>query len=101
MLITFVSMQLAALRYNRVIEVLFNFNDGLTTEQALQSFTNMKYDGSGTFTGNALEYAARFIFGDQQQNRKDIADLAIVLTDGKAQDKPEISVKVRAFRNSH
>uniref|UniRef100_UPI00193A61B8 uncharacterized protein LOC120335429 n=1 Tax=Styela clava TaxID=7725 RepID=UPI00193A61B8 len=85
--------RLAALRYNRDVDLLFNFADRLDTDQALREISNMRYDGSGTFTGQALEYAATNIFGNTEQNREGVPDLAIVLTDGKAQDFPETSVK--------
>lgn len=88
---------MAALRYNRNVELLFNFADNLDTDQALRAIGNMVYDGSGTFTGQALTYAATNIFGNQTQNRQDVPNLAIVLTDGKAQDKPE--EKVQALRD--
>lgn len=85
---------MAALRYNRDVELIFNLADNLNTDQALRAIGNMVYDGSGTFTGQALTFAARNIFGNSSQNREGVPNLAIVLTDGKAQDQPEQKVQV-------
>ena len=54
----------------------------------------IRYDGVGTLTGNALDYAAFMIFGNSEGNRANVPDLAILVTDGAAQDRPQFTVQV-------
>ena len=62
---------------------------------------NILYDGVGTLTGNALDYVASMIYGDPEENRFDVADLAIVITDGQAQDNPGFTVQVYSWMNKN
>jgi len=52
------------------------------------------YQGEGTLTGNALAFVAANTLRRVNGNRPDVPDLAFVLTDGMAQDNPEVTVEV-------
>nr|XP_039250676.1 collagen alpha-1(XII) chain-like isoform X1 [Styela clava] len=78
----------AMFRYNMQIDVISatrledydSLLDGL-----LYRMNSMEYDGRGTYTGMALQYAEEKILRSAA-NRPDARDLVILLTDGRPQD---------------
>ncbi|XP_077970271.1 cuticlin-6-like [Styela clava] len=75
-------------RYNTEIDELSstrleNYDSSL--DGLLYRMNNMEYDGRGTRTGKALQYAAEKILSSTA-NRPDAQDLVILFTDGMSQD---------------
>ena len=93
-LITSCLFQFAAIRYNSAIEPLFSFLEATSVAELERRISAIPYDGTGTLTGNALAFVAANTLRRSNGNRRDVADLAIVLTDGRAQDNPEATVEV-------
>ena len=73
---------------------LWTFLDSVDRETLFRLVAMIRYDGVGTLTGNALDYAAFMIFGNAEGNRANVPDLAILVTDGAAQDRPQFTVQV-------
>ena len=55
---------------------------------------NITYDGVGTRTGEAIQYAALNTFTAAEGDRQNISDIAIIITDGVSQDSPEETIDV-------
>ena len=91
-------LQIAAIRYNSQVYTLWNFNEATDEDSIIERINTIPYDGEGTRTGLALAYAAANSLRRSNGNRRDVSDIAFVLTDGKAQDNPETTVQVCIVR---
>ena len=72
-------------RYNRDVEEQFNLasiNDGAEVSAAVE---DMPYDGSGTRTGQALEYVLDNLLVEANGDRPDVTNIVITITDGRSQ----------------
>ncbi|XP_078487952.1 uncharacterized protein LOC100179634 isoform X3 [Ciona intestinalis] len=87
------STRIAALRFNREVIPLWSFAQSTSSEDLIERIDRVTYDGSGTHTGKALTYAANRLFTEAEGDRPDVPDLAVVLTDGRAQDNPGDTVQ--------
>lgn len=76
------------MKYNSDIDLLWNYDDPTDFKDLIRRINAIPYDGSGTKTGAALTFAAANMFSTITGNRATAPDLVIVITDGKAQDKP-------------
>nr|CAB3265960.1 P-selectin-like [Phallusia mammillata] len=81
------SSQFAVIRYNREVDtdtqiLLNSFPD--STQAVLEKFDEIPYDGSGTRTGNALNYVANTLL--RIGNRPIANDVVLLITDGASQD---------------
>jgi len=89
--------QVAALRYNSQIFPLWSFSQSTSRGDLIDRVNRIVYNGVGTQTGAALVYAANNMFIESAGDRSGVPDLAVVLTDGRAQDKPGDTVQVRGY----
>uniref|UniRef100_H2Y974 Uncharacterized protein n=1 Tax=Ciona savignyi TaxID=51511 RepID=H2Y974_CIOSA len=80
------AMQLAVTRYNRRIDDRFDLNDYLTKNDLLRQISRIPYNGGGTFTGRGLTYLADNKFTAAAGRRPGVAAIALVITDGRAND---------------
>ena len=87
-------MQFAALRYNSEVETLWRFLDSTSRQALIRRVEEIPYNGFGTLTGSALRFASRYFLDTELGHRPGVREIAIVLTDGKAQDNPRRDVQV-------
>ena len=86
MLITFSPPQFSAIRYNRDVEELWDFGSYNTIQEYEGAIVRIPYDGSGTRTGQALDYVNSKNFVDLMgKQRRDSVKLVMLLTDGNSQ----------------
>jgi len=80
-------VRFSAIRYNRDVEELWNFGSYNTIQEYEGAIMRIPYDGSGTRTGQALDYVNSKNFMDMMGNtRRDSVKLVMLLTDGNSQD---------------
>ena len=91
----FFVFQFAAIRYNDRVTPLWDFTDSTSAEELMTRINAIEYNGEGTLTGRALAFVASNILRAINGNRRDVPDIAFVLTDGMAQDNPEATVAVK------
>jgi len=79
--------QVSAIRYNDVVDTnqQFLFNNGVSQDQVEASLGSWKYEGTGTHTGLAVDYVTNTLLA-KEWNRPDVADVMLIITDGKSQD---------------
>ena len=85
----YVLQQIAAIRYNRVVDPLWDFRASISSEALERLVNTIPYNGVGTLTGQALNYVTTNLLRPGTGNRPEVDDLVIVLTDGRAQDNAE------------
>uniref|UniRef100_F6VDQ2 Uncharacterized protein n=1 Tax=Ciona intestinalis TaxID=7719 RepID=F6VDQ2_CIOIN len=79
-------MLMGLTRYNRRINDRWDLNDFSTTAQLEQAISNIPYNGGGTFTGAGLSFLAREKFTAAAGRRVGVPAIALVITDGRAND---------------
>lgn len=89
--------QVFVIRYNRFVDeenqVFLNNNENET--EIYNALKTIPYNGRGTFTGRALNYVRNDLL-KRPQLRKNVTDVVLLLTDGRASDSvKEISQKLR------
>lgn len=87
---------------NRVRVGIVTYNDDPRAQVYLDTFDDksellnfiniLPYHGGGTKTGLALDYARQNVFVSQKGSRKNVQQVAVVITDGKSQDNVSIPV---------
>ncbi|XP_039270723.2 P-selectin-like [Styela clava] len=91
----------AIFRFNKVVDevnqILLNSYPG-DVEGLIEAFNRIPYDGSGTWTGNALNHALTVSLSPENGNRPDVPDFVFVITDGKAGD--DVEAPAEALRRS-
>jgi len=82
--------QVSAMRYNDVVDTTqqFLFNNGVGKDVIEDSLAKWTYEGSGTHTGLAVDYVKDVLL-KKEWNRPDVADVMLIITDGKSQDSVE------------
>jgi len=92
--------RIGVFRYNKLIDsdTEIKLSDATNNEDLLASIDKIPYNGSGTRTGQAIQYALDAHLSADYGNRPDIDDFVIVITDGKSQD--DVIVPSNALRNS-
>lgn len=86
---------------NRVRVGIMTYNDNPRAQVDLDTFDDKRellnfinilpYHGGGTKTGLALDYARKNVFVSQKGSRKNVQQVAVVITDGKSQDNVSIA----------
>ena len=71
------------MRYNDEIDDLWDLNTYSTVSQYLNAVDRIVYNGSGTLTGQALNYTLNNKFSVAEGRRPNVPLVVIVLTDGK------------------
>nr|XP_018671382.1 collagen alpha-6(VI) chain-like isoform X2 [Ciona intestinalis] len=84
--------RVAVVQYSTSVQEEFNFGHLLSKQQVLDAIDNMDYIMGDTHTGAALTYMLDEIYSSANGDRPDVPDLAIVMTDGKAQE-PDLVVE--------
>merc|ERR1719186_140597 len=81
-------VRIAVFRYNKIIDTdtEIKLNEAVDTTTLLDRIDKIPYDGSGTRTGQALQYALDNAMTIENGNRPEILDVFIIVTDGKSQD---------------
>ncbi|XP_078485427.1 collagen alpha-1(XII) chain-like [Ciona intestinalis] len=79
-------MLMGLTRYNRRINDRWDLNDFSTTAQLERAISNIPYNGGGTFTGAGLSFLARNKFTAAAGRRPGVPAIALVITDGRAND---------------
>jgi hypothetical protein len=72
--------------YNKLQLVISTFNDNNELDEAVDAIDNTPYDGSGTRTGEAIQYAVDNLLTEAAGRRLAVPLIAVVLTDGASQD---------------
>jgi len=80
--------RVGAFRYNKLIDASteIKLSDSVDLDTLLASLDAIPYDGSGTHTGKAIDYALTNHLSEAYGNRPDVQDFVVVITDGKSQD---------------
>nr|XP_039252832.1 P-selectin-like [Styela clava] len=83
------AMNFGVVRYNKKIdtETRINLNECPDDLEMLKELVSkMPYDGTGTWTGQAISYVHEHMLKKEYGNRDNIPDVVLVITDGRAQD---------------
>ena len=82
--------------YNNQVTPVWSFLDSTSVEALNERITDIPYTGQifGTLTGTALAVVASNTLTTANGNRRNVPDIAFVLTDGRAQDNPEQTADV-------
>ncbi|XP_039259105.2 A disintegrin and metalloproteinase with thrombospondin motifs gon-1-like isoform X1 [Styela clava] len=75
-----------ALRYNKEVSKLWDLNSYRTLDEVLNAIDNIPYDGSGTMTGQAIQYAHDHMFKAEAGRRPGVPKVVVVITDGVSFD---------------
>ena len=80
---------------------MFDFNDFSTQAELIQAVRAIRYDGTGTRTGNALNFTRENKLSPEKGRRPDVPLMIVVLTDGKTiqscspnSSRPELPITV-------
>jgi uncharacterized protein YegL len=76
----------AMMRYNAVNSVISTFAADNALDEAIDAVDNTPYDGSGTMTGAALQFATDNLLTEAAGRRPLVPLLVVVFTDGASQD---------------
>lgn len=76
----------AMMRYNNEMNIISTFAADNALDEALDAVDNTPYDGSGTLTGAAMEFAADNILTEAAGRRAGVPLVTVVFTDGKSND---------------
>jgi len=93
--------QIFVMRYNKHVDMknqLFLRNNE-TQEECLKALQTIPYDGKGTRTGNAMRYVKDNML-QRDQIRNDKPHVVLLITDGIAQDKEDLTDVSRQIRNT-
>lgn len=85
------------IRYNRDVDVRFSFADSNNVADVSDAVDAMPYMGSGTRTGQALDYVADNTFKVANGARDGVPKIVVIITDGKSQD--DVIAPSRKLRN--
>jgi len=90
--------RIGVFRYNKIVDrtTEIKLNESVDVATLMERIDSIPYDGSGTRTGNALDYALNNALSEESGNRPDVLDIVLVVTDGKSQDDvKEVSKNIR------
>merc|ERR1712136_727359 len=73
-------------RYNSLNLPIKAFTDGNAMDEVFDAVDNTVYDGSGTMTGAALQYAVDNLLTAAAGRRAGVPLIAVIMTDGASQD---------------
>nr|CAB3232764.1 collagen alpha-6(VI) chain-like [Phallusia mammillata] len=79
--------RVAVIQYSTYVQEEFNFGQLLSKEEVLAAIDRMDYVMGDTHTGDALMYLLNAVYTEGTGDRPDIPNIAIVMTDGKAQER--------------
>ena len=74
--------QIGAVRYNRDIDPLWELRQFNTSTEILQAIDQIPYNGSGTLTGQALNYARETMLTAEAGARDGVTKIVVLITDG-------------------
>ncbi|XP_076817492.1 collagen alpha-1(XII) chain-like isoform X2 [Clavelina lepadiformis] len=92
------SVEVAVVRYNAEVDTdnIIPLDNGFNRDELFAAISSLPYDGSGTRTGNAINFTREFILENGHGHREFAHDLVVVLTDGRSQD--DVAVPSRLLR---
>ncbi len=76
------STQVAAIRFSKQVNLEFYLNTYTTKGEVTNALFNLKYDANDTNTVGAMQMARELIFVPNNGDRKNIRNVAILITDG-------------------
>jgi len=79
-------VHVALIRYNKNVDVRRTFADSQNANAVMDDVRQVPYRGSGTRTGQAIQYALENIFKTGNGMRGDAPQILVTITDGKSQD---------------
>merc|ERR1712202_30788 len=79
-------VHVALIRYNKNVDVRRTFADSQTANAVMDDVHQVPYRGSGTRTGQAMQYALENVFKTGNGMRGDAPQILVTITDGKSQD---------------
>ena len=77
---------MAFLRYNSEVQPVYWMDTFNTVDEIIASTKEVSYSGSGTNTGEALEFTATNLLNPVFGARPESTKITVVITDGKSDD---------------
>ncbi len=92
------AVHLSILRYNNRVDVRHYFNQSQDLKDVYDAVRNIPYRGSGTKTGQAIQFTLDNLFKTGAGMRPSVPQICLVMTDGKSAD--DVIVPSEALRAS-
>ncbi|XP_009571425.1 PREDICTED: collagen alpha-1(XII) chain-like, partial [Fulmarus glacialis] len=89
--------RVGVVQYSSDTRTEFNLNQYFRRSDLIDAIKRIPYKGGNTMTGEAIDYLVQNTFTESGGARKGFPKVAIVITDGKAQD--EVEIPARELRN--
>ncbi|KFP75574.1 Collagen alpha-1(XII) chain, partial [Acanthisitta chloris] len=89
--------RVGVVQYSSDTRTEFNLNQYFRRSDLIDAIKRIPYKGGNTMTGEAIDYLVQNTFTESAGARKGFPKVAIVITDGKAQD--DVEIPARELRN--
>ncbi|CAG5120047.1 unnamed protein product, partial [Candidula unifasciata] len=90
--------RVGAVTFSTDVRLEFNLNSYMKKSDVLGAISKIRVTGGNTFTDKALKYVAANMFSEKNGGRPDVADIIIVLTDGKSSSPAKTIIEAENAR---
>ncbi|XP_056010717.1 sushi, von Willebrand factor type A, EGF and pentraxin domain-containing protein 1-like isoform X2 [Ostrea edulis] len=92
-------VRIGSVPYSSSVHNTFQLNSYMSKSELKKKISEIPYDSGGTNTADAIKYV-RIISFSRSYSRSSVAKIAVIITDGRSNDKSKTLSEARALRNS-